>query len=124
MDTAGEENADTEPGVCGWEEQTETAQELNEGESAQSKRLTAVVPVADSAGGIAGDRVATRDTHLAGLILDCSDGLGHLFVGGGRCGFARLAASTELVEAEGAGAEMGALIEAALVADDFSGVEG
>jgi hypothetical protein len=37
---------------------------------------------------------------------------------------ASFATCTEFVKAEGTGTEVGALVEATLVADDFSGIEG
>lgn len=99
---------------------------LNGGaEERKRERHTAVVPIARCG---ARDRVATRDGEFAGFVLyrDRSEksGFWRLFVCRGACCLACLSACTEFVEAQWTGTEMGAFVEATLVADDFSGIEG
>jgi len=91
--------------------------------------LTAVVPIAGTTGGVAGDRVATDKAQLVWFVLDrvrTNRGrFGSLFLCRGATGrLARFATCAEFIEAEGTGTEMGALVEATLVADDFSRIEG
>lgn len=100
--------------------------------------LTIIVPItcAAAAGRVARYRSATNEGKLLWLLLDLGrrscDGrrgrdrrLWALFVAlshGG--GFAGLATGAELIEAEGARSEVGALVETAFIADDLAGVEG
>lgn len=130
--TAGDENADdcddTEPGVGGCEEQMDTAHGVNARHTDKERTLTAVIPITGPTGGVARDRVAAGDAQLAGLVLDGKQhtrhGRGFGRLGGGAGGLAGFSARAELVKAQGTGPEMGALVETALVADDFARIEG
>lgn len=130
VDTAGDEKAeeDAEPGVAGCEEQMETGARFECMPNTENERLTAVVPIAGTAGGVARDRVATSKAQLARFALDRNrtndrSGFLDLFVCRGVAGLAGLATRTEFVKAEGARTEMCALVEATLIADNFTGIE-
>ena len=89
---------------------------------------TIIVPVAGTAGGVdgghrGGGRIAAYDAEFPGLLLDDSH-LGSLWADVAFALFSGLVACTQLVETERPWAEMGALVETTLVADDFAGVEG
>ena len=107
----------------------ETGQPLSVRQNKGWITRTTVIPVAGAARGGARDRVAASETQLAGFVLDrerTNDGRCLcLFVRGAvASGFASFATCAEFVEAEGTGTEMGALVKAALVADNFSRIEG